>query len=449
MNVVMEKSYKTNQIDLPTETLPPKSLRIALCPPEFIPFQQAMTGQPADATALVQRHIAMGLGNRGHKLTYISQRALGQNVCATDVQNPTPAPRTWSASGWFNLLSRGAWRMQQLLSVPYLNVFSNYWLFDACMQCLPGHDIVYERNGLYRTGVAMACKRLKLPYVLFVEADEVMEHDFMGTPITGMLRWRAKNMFAYNLNAANCIVCVSRPLKEHLSKKWNIPSEKMVVFPNGVDVRQFKPNPEAGANVRISLGIDDNPMLLFVGNFYEWHDVVTLLDSFTQVLVTYPNARLVLVGDGHRRQAMEQHSVDLGIDQAVHFTGLVPHAEVPGLINAADIAVAPVPASIQNMWLSPLKVFEYMATGTAVVVSRIDHLAGVIQNGQNGLLVPPGDTAALTSALGRLLGDDKLRLKLGQQAREDAAQNHSWDHYFERLERLFNSVIAGQSVSNI
>ena len=445
MNVVMGKNCQTDQIDNPTQ----KSLRIALCPPEFAPFQQAMIGQRSDATYLLQRHIATGLSKCGHKLTFIAQRALGDNICTTDVQNPIAAPRTWSASGWFNTLSRGAWRIQQLLGIPYLNIFSNYRLFDACMQCLPGHDIVYERNGLYRTGVAMACKRLKLPYVLFVEADEVMEHDFMGTPITGILRRRAENMIAHNLNAAHCIVCVSQPLKDHLSNKWNIPPEKIVVFPNGVDVKQFKPDPEAGAKIRASLGINDNPMLLFVGNFYEWHDVETLLNSFTQVLTTYPDARLVLVGDGNSRKAMEQHAADLGITQAVHFTGLVPHPDVPGFMSAADIAIAPVPASIENMWLSPLKLFEYMAAGTAVITSRIGHLTEVIQDGKNGLLVSPGDTAALTAAVSRLLGDDELRLKIGRQAREDAARNHSWDHYFIRLERVFNAVIAGQPVNHI
>lgn len=426
-----------------------KSLRIALCPPEFTPFRQAMIGERADATYLIQKHIAEALTRRGHKMTYIGYQQSGLNICTTDVQNPSPAPQTWSAGGGFSLLSKGIWAVQQLLGIPYLNVFSTLRLLDSALQCLPGHDIVYERNGLYRSGIAMACKRLNLPYVLFIEADEVMEYDFRGEPITGLLRWRAKKMIATNLNAADCIVCVSEPLKTHLATEWHIPPEKIVVFPNGVETERFKPQPEARASVRASLGIGEKPMLLFVGNFYEWHDVTILLDSFAQLLPSHPDAQMVLVGDGKRREAMEAYAAELGVTGSVHFTGLVPYADVPGFMSAADIAVAPVPNSIQNMWLSPLKVFEYMAAGTAIAASSIGHLTEVINDGENGLLVPPGDAAALTAALERLLADANLRSRLGRQAREDAVRNHSWEQYFTRLERLFKAVIAGQPVDQI
>lgn len=422
-------------------------LQIALCPPQFEPFQQAMSGERADATYLIQKHIATVLTQRGHKLTYLAPQNLDRIICTTQAQNSVPAPQTWSASGWFTLLHKVAWRGQQLLGVPYLNVFSNYQLMDAALRCLPGHDLVYERNALYKTGIAMACKRLKMPYILFVESDEVMEYDFMGRPITGILRRRAKNMIAYNLNAAGGIVCVSEALKNHLVNEWRIPAEKIAVFPNGVEVDRFKPDPEARARIRALLGIGSKPMVLFVGNFYEWHDVTTLLNSFKQLLTSYPEAQLVLVGDGNNRQAMERHAIELGLAPAVHFTGLVPYADVPGYTSAADVAVAPVPDSIRDMWLSPLKVFEYMSAGTAVVASSIGHLAEVIENGQNGLLVPPGDATALTAALEKLLGQETLRLRLGQQARADAVREHSWDHYFSRLERVFNAVIAGQPVA--
>jgi glycosyltransferase involved in cell wall biosynthesis len=428
---------------------PSTSWRIALCPPEFQPFQDACNGFPADATYLLQKHIASGLINQGHRLTYLAQRELGITVCTTDVQQTTVASQTWSRRRWLTLLHTILWRLQQRLGIPYLNLFSNLQLLDACMQCLPGHDLVYERNALYRNGIAKACKRLRLPYVLFVEADEVMEYDFREEPITGLLRWRAKNMIAYNLKAADCIVCVSEPLKEHLHIEWRIPQKKIVVFPNGVDVQQFRPDAEKRTAVRASLDISDRPMLLFVGNFYEWHDVKTLLDAVSEVLVSHPNAYLVLAGDGHQRQAMEHHAARLGIMDNIRFLGRVPHADVPGLINAADIAIVPVPATIKNMWLSPLKLFEYMAAGAAIISSRIGHLSEVIRDGENGLLVAPGDPGALASAAGKLLGNEQLRLSLGAQARTDALRKHSWDSYFRRLERVFHAVITGKPVCQL
>lgn len=425
-------------------------LRIAFCLPELKPLHQVKSGKLAEAPYIQQGYIAAGLQARGHNLTFIAPRDLEETVCTNDLQTPKLAPRTWSASGWFDFASRAAWRVQQWLGIPYLNVFSNYRLLDACLQCLPGHDLVHERNGLYRAGVAMACKRLKLPYVLFLDADEILEHDFMGEPITGLLRWRAKELVRYNLNVANCIICVSEPAKANLMSNWNVPAEKIVVFPNGVDVQRFRPCPEARNGVRASLGVEDtHPLIVFVGNFYHWHDVPTLLDAFAQVLRECPEARLVLVGDGPQRQAMMQHATELGLGQVAKFTGLVPHAEVPRLVAAADVAAAPYPAMQHDLWLSPMKLFEYMASGMAVVTTAVGQITEVVQDGHNGLLTAPGDAPAMAVALKRLINDAALRSRLGQQAREDAVRKYSWENYLSRLERVYAAVIAGQPVNLI
>lgn len=425
------------------------SLRIAVSLPQLEPLAQVMRGKPAEATYIIQRYIAAGLPAHGHSLTFVGPRSFNDIVCTDDPQRPKPAPRTWSASRWFDLASKGAWRVQQWLGMPYLNVFSNYRLFDACLQCFPGHDLVYERNGLYRDGVAKACRRLKLPYVLYVEADDILEHDYMGKPITGLLRWRAKETMRYNLNSADCIICVSEPLKTHLITTWGVPGEKIVVFPNVADVQRFRPDPQARAEMRASLGITDQPLVLFVGAFYEWHDVATLLDAFAQVLAARPEARLVLVGEGSQRQAMMERAAGLGLTHAVQFTGFMAHTEIPRLVAAADIAAAPYPPMQHDLWLSPLKLFEYMASGTAIIASGVGQIAEVIQDGRNGLLVPPGDALAMAGALQRLIADAGLRTRLARQAREDAVRKHSWEHYLSRLERLFNAVIAGQPVDQI
>lgn len=412
-------------------------MKIAFCPPELYPLQLAMRGEPTNATYLLQSHIAKRLLARGHTLTFMAQRDLGNNVCTKDLEQPTLAPLTWSESVLFNFLQRLCWRVQQVLHIPYLNKFTNFRLFDACLQCLPGHDIVYERNGLYRNGIAMACKRLKIPYVLFVEADEILEHDYMAHPLRGMLRWSATMQFRYNLEAADRVICVSKPLKSHLTKNWHILPEKILVLPNGVDTIQFQPNPVAGNKIRKLLLMTDNPIILFVGNFYKWHDVGTLLDSLPGVLDEYPTARLILVGDGATRKAMEQRAVELGIDYAVRFTGLIPHGNVPNYMACADIAVVPYLCLDQEIWLSPLKLFEYMSSGKAIVASAVGQVVDVVRDGKNGLLVPPGDVSALEKTLKRMIRDRNLRERLGQQARNDAVKLHSWKHYISKLEAVF------------
>jgi len=426
-----------------------EQLKIAICTPELKPLQQVMAGEYADATYIIQGYISSGLQARGHKLTFLAPEDLNKMVCTDDLEKPAYAPQSWSASPWFDIASKGAWRVQKLLGIPYLNFFSNYRRYDACLRCLPGQDVVYERNGLYKSDVAMACNRLGIPYVLFVEADEILEHDYRGQQITGLLRWRAKNMIQYNLTAADYILCVSKPLKEHLISTWKVPEDKIFVFSNGVDVDRFQPDPEAGSAIRASFGISDSPMVLFVGSFYEWHDVTTLLEGFAKARTSYPEAHLVLVGDGTQRQSMIDHATNLGIQDAVHFTGLVKHAEVPSMIAAADIAVAPVPPMMHDLWLSPLKLYEYMASGTAVIASRVGQLAEVINDNHNGLLVPPGDVEAMAEAMKNLIGNPSLRSRLGTQARQDAINKYSWEQYLSRLEQLFSSVVNGKDFGQV
>lgn len=424
---------------------PKENLKIAFCPPELQPLQLAMRGEPTNATYLLQGHIAHRLISQGHELSYIAGRDLGENVFTRDLENPESAPLTWSKSVPFEFLRKLAWRVQQILGIPYLNIFTNLRLYDAGLQCLPGHDVVYERNGLYRNGIAMACKRLKIPYVLFVEADEILEHDYIGEPLTGLLRKSAQRQFRYNLEAADRVICVSDQLKDHLVMNWDISAHKIIVLSNGVDVEQFQPNHNAGREVRKALGMEDNPLILFVGNFYEWHDVGTVLESFPGVLEVYPNARVVLVGDGSMREGMQQRSVDLGISHAVHFAGLIPHSDVPRYMASADIAVVPYPKMDQGNWLSPLKLFEYMASARAIVASAVGQVKTIIQHEKNGLLVSAGNTGEMTEAILRLMEDKGLRKGLGERAREDAVQKHSWKQYISHVEAIFDEIIHSKS----
>jgi glycosyltransferase involved in cell wall biosynthesis len=423
--------------------------RVGFCLPWLQPIHLATTGQLTRQAYIQQGYIATGLQARGHSLTFLAECNVREIVCTQDLDRPLPAPLTWSGTRGFELASKATWRLQRWLGVPYLNVFSNYRLLDAALHCLPGHDLVQERVRLYRSGVAMACKRLGIPYVVFFDADEILERDFAGTPITGLLRWRAVQMMRRTLGIADRVICVTEETKGHLVAQWDVPAERIAVFPNGVDIKHHRPDPESRLEVRASLGMDDAFVVIFVGRFYRWHDVTTLLQAFAEFAQHHPQAHLLLVGDGDERGAMEQLALGLGLGRRVSFTGLVSHTKIPQLVSAADVAVAPYPPMEQDLWSSPMKLFEYMASGTAVVASNLGQIAKVLQDGVNGLLVPPGDASALASALVRLHDDAGLRSELGRQAREDAVRKHSWVDYVLRLERLYTAVIHGHAVGSL
>lgn len=411
-------------------------MKIAHCLPDQ-GWVDEMRGQnPRDAAHIQQKYIADGLRARGHSVTWIAPHDL-HHIHVSDLTETELAPRTWTASLWFELLDKAVWKIQQLFRIPYLNVFSNLRRYDACLQALPGFDVVFERNSLYNAGAAMACEKLRLPCVMFFDADQIAELDYMGEPLTGLLRWRAKQLLRYNLRIARRIVCVSDAAQDHLMKNWDVPADKLVVLPNAVDVNRFKPDPKLGAQTRASLSLTTHPLLVFVGSFYQWHDIATLLKAFAVVLKTHPDARLILVGDGTEREKMIKLAGELGVAQAVNFTGFVGWEDVVRYVNAADIAIVPVPKMEREMWLSPMKLFEYMASGKAVVASAMGQVRDVIKDGENGLLVPPGDEVSLAEAVNRLIEDVSLRERLGMQAREDAVRYHSWEQYLSRLEAVF------------
>jgi len=383
------------------------------------------------------------LQRRGHRLTLVyPDHSLRRVVCATGPSDRHYAPLSWSDSWLFEQASRSAWRVQRLLRVPYLNVFTNLRIADACMTCLSGHDLVHERHEIYRNGVAMACRRLRLPYVLFFDADPIFESDYMGQPITGLLRRRARQLISYNLRAAVRVICVSDAAKRHLVNNWRTPVDRVAVLPNGVDTSKHRPRPESADAVRQSLALGEGPLVVFVGTFAAWHDTTTLIDSFRAVLAQYPQARLVLVGDGERKAAMQAYARSLDLGSSVNFTGAVPHEKIPHLVSAAHVVVAPYPKMQGDFWGSPMKILEYMACGAAIVASRIGQLQETIRDGHNGLLVEPGDADHLANAILGLLQDEELRTRLGRQARQDAVREHTWDQYARRLEAVYADALS-------
>jgi starch synthase len=133
----------------------------------------------------------------------------------------------------------------------------------------------------------------------------------------------------------------------------------------------------------------------------------------------------------------------LKLEKKVHITGYVAHEAMPTWLAAADVAVAPYPALPQELWFSPLKLYEYMAAGKAIVASAAGQIAEVIEDGHNGRLVRPGNVAELAQAIGELLDDPAGRQELGRAARQQAASQHSWQMYRQRLESLYTAALEG------
>jgi glycosyltransferase involved in cell wall biosynthesis len=174
---------------------------------------------------------------------------------------------------------------------------------------------------------------------------------------------------------------------------------------------------------------------------YAWKGVEILLEALALV----PGVRGLIVG-GHEAEPdldrVRALAERLGIAARVTFTGLVAPARVPDLLRSATILALPNPASaISNRFTSPLKLFEYMAAGRAIVASDLPSVREILHDGVDALLVAPGDANALAGAIRRLVAEPALAEQLGRRAAE-AAPGYSWSRRAERLEALFTEAIA-------
>ena len=292
-------------------------------------------------------------------------------------------------------------------------------------------DVVYERASLHTTAGARLAEELEVPYIVEVNAPLALEQaTYRGNGLAAFAAAAERR----TLRAAGAVVAVSAALSDYVVSLGVEPA-KVSVLPNGVDPERFRPSPVDG-RTRQRLGLDGAPVLGFVGGLRPWHGV----DALPGLLRRLDRARLVVVGDGPLRASLDQRLRDYGVRDRVVFTGLIPHEEVPDVVRALDVALAPYEPLDHPFYFSPLKLFEAMACGVPVVAARIGQIEEVVEDGQTGLLYRPGDEDALAGACERLLADEDLRARIGAAAATAVRVRYTWRANAERIVQLAESL---------
>ena len=158
----------------------------------------------------------------------------------------------------------------------------------------------------------------------------------------------------------------------------------------------------------------------------------------------HPGLRLVIVGDGPLRGALERELREWNLTRSAVLTGWLPHAEVAALVRQFDVALVPYSRPDHDFYFSPLKLFEYMACGVPVVAAALGQIEEVVRDGETGLLYPPGEQDALLAGCERLLNDPDLRRRLGWVAAKEIRNHYTWDHNAERVVELARHLVAAR-----
>jgi glycosyltransferase involved in cell wall biosynthesis len=236
-----------------------------------------------------------------------------------------------------------------------------------------------------------------------------------------MIRWAARR--------ADASIGVSQALVDVL-RGWNIDPARLHAMRNGVDLKRFRPLPRE--QMRRELGLNGAPLLLSVGNLLELKGHHLLIDALQALESRYPEARLVIVGQGPERRNLEERAHARGVAQRVSFAGVVPNDELARWYSAADVLVL---ASRREGW--PNVLLEAMACGTPVVATGVGGVPEIIAS-HVGVLLPERGVLPLKTALCQLLTAPPPRSVVRAYA-----ENFGWEHTSQAQLTLFSRLRAG------
>jgi glycosyltransferase involved in cell wall biosynthesis len=238
--------------------------------------------------------------------------------------------------------------------------------------------------------------------------------------------------------AADVVLTITGALKDELVSR-GVEESKISIVPNGVDVSRFNPIPRDPELVR-QLGLADKVVIGYVGSVLDYEGIGLLVEAAELLGSRRSDFRVLIVGDGAEREQFERLAVARGVRDIVLFTGRVPHHEVERYYSVIDVAPFPrLPLPVCEM-VSPLKPFEAMAMGKAVIASDVKALAEIVDDGVTGLLHTKGDALDLARKLELVLDNRGLAFTLGEAGRKWVKAERDWTVISERISEAYLSL---------
>jgi len=225
------------------------------------------------------------------------------------------------------------------------------------------------------------------------------------------------------------VIAVSEGLRGELTEHFGLPSEKVKVIPNGVDVSLFRPKIRGSEHVIVKYGLP-HEYVLFVGRLVEQKGLHYLLNAIKKTSV-----HVVIVGNGPLFSYLNTLARRLEISEQIHFVGAVPLDDLTRIYSNAKVFV--IPSVAEGMALVGL---EAMASGLPIVASRIDGMEKIVIDGYNGFLFDVGDVVKLRQYVTRLFEDDGLAKEMGRRSREIAKSQYSWEQIAKKTHNLYKEM---------
>jgi len=273
-------------------------------------------------------------------------------------------------------------------------------------------QLIYQRANLHMLSAVWLSRLLRLP--LFVEVNAPLAEErkrFANLFWPRLANWSETALW----RSATKVLPVTQVLADSVVAS-GVPSSRIVVVANGVDTARFAAADRMAA--KKALGLEGKLLLGFVGYARPWHGLEQVVDLLAAD-AKLADAHLMVIGDGPALAPLMARAERLGVAGRLHLAGILGRDQIAGRAAAFDIALQPE----VTPYASPLKLFEYMALGHAIVAPDMANIREVLSQEIDALLFRPGDPAAFAATVARLAGDAVLRERLGKAARANIARN--------------------------
>ncbi len=255
---------------------------------------------------------------------------------------------------------------------------------------------------------------------------------------------------AHVVQIADRLVAATPAEETQLRGLYGAPAGKIVIVPPGVDLAHFRPIAQPLARQMIGIPLT-RKNILFAGRIEPLKGIDTLLDAIgllkARNITDLSNTCVTIIGGNPWAETLDEEMdrlqrmrVELGLDDLVAFAGARDQQILPYYYAAAEMVV--MPSHYESFGMVAL---EAMAMGTPVIASRVGGLAHLVQDGENGYLVPAGDAAALAERIVQLLEQPGFRAQLSDNARA-YAQGYAWPHIVARMQEVYAATLAGRTV---
>jgi len=302
-------------------------------------------------------------------------------------------------------------------------------------------DIIHAHspclNGLAALRVA---RRGGLPLLYELRAlweDAAVDH---GTTRAGSLRYKgSRALETWVLKRSDAITTICEGLRAEIIAR-GLPSDKVTVIPNAVDVAAFPFAAPENPQLRARLGLTGSNVIGFFGSFYAYEGLGLLLEALPVIVREIPDVTLLLAGGGPEEARLRELVTASGMAGRVHFVGRIPHAEIASYYALASVLVYPRLSTRLTETVTPLKPLEAMALGRLVVASNVGGHRELIRDGATGFLFEPGNAAALAHTAVSALRLAPHSLPMRQRAREFVATQRTWEASVARYESVYRSL---------